>query len=105
MVRMNKVLDTPAKRSLWLYLLPILEEEHEKLARIFLSKHNIHLLETKKKTLSQESGLDASEHISKRTRFKSERFRRSESTSNVHEDSREFGSTKSTRSDYIGKNT
>lgn len=89
---MNKVLDTPAKRSLWLYLLPILEEEHEQLARVFLSKHNILLIDKKKKSSSQESGLD-SEHISKRTRFKSERFRRS--TSNMHEDSREFGSTRS----------
>lgn len=39
MTRACKILNTSRKRSLWFYLLPILEEEHQEYAREYIESN------------------------------------------------------------------
>ena len=38
---MNRILDTPSKKGLWYYLLPIIEDEHENIAQNFFHQNRI----------------------------------------------------------------
>jgi hypothetical protein len=74
LAKINKILDTPAKRSLWFYLMPIIEDEHEEVAQRFFKKNHIDVFGEYFGSTHRHS-----------SRFK-KNFNRSGSVNNVHDE-------------------